>query len=247
MSKRENRGLGRMPAPDDKHLRLFSLTPELMPTNPESLVVGLDWTHSFDNPVQKTGPDGQPEWWVGLDANNLGAVRGGHCVCIPYDIAKDPAWAYLWYNQGADGVCVSTGCSRRQSIANQERYAWLPLFDWAVKNDGLADTNTRADGTTVRAGLECLRTLGAWPTTRKTKWTDPDPNDGIDTYVWARTVVDMHTVTRNPLYQSRGAHPFLNSWGRNYPHVVWVPDETWNELLFKRGGDCGLATDKAAT
>lgn len=37
--------------------------------------IGMRWYSGFDDPTEKNG-----EWWIGDD--DLGRVRGGHCVCI---------------------------------------------------------------------------------------------------------------------------------------------------------------------
>jgi hypothetical protein len=43
----------------------------------QPLVIGVNWYLNFDSPVYKDG-----EWWIGLDANNLGRTRGGHSLCL---------------------------------------------------------------------------------------------------------------------------------------------------------------------
>lgn len=39
------------------------------------VVFGINWYTNFDEPVEKNG-----DWWVGQ--GNLGAVRGGHAICL---------------------------------------------------------------------------------------------------------------------------------------------------------------------
>jgi hypothetical protein len=242
------RGLGRIQAPDDEHIRKYALRPETMPTNPESLVVGIAWSETFDNPVEKKAADGTVEYWAGLDPNNLGAVRGGHCVCLPYDhtLDSDDNWAF--YDQGATGCCVGFGWARRQALANNCRYDGFSLYDWAVQHDDLPDTNDRQSGTTVRAGGECLRVVGAWREDAGGAITGPFVEDGIQEYVWATKPEEMLAVLKNPLYTQRGAVPLVNNWGKYYPHVVWVPMETWSVVLFpadrNNQGDCALVTDR---
>jgi hypothetical protein len=44
------------------------------------VAIGVNWYSDFDRPVSKPSPAGGTEMWIGED--DLGRVRGGHCVCI---------------------------------------------------------------------------------------------------------------------------------------------------------------------
>jgi hypothetical protein len=40
-----------------------------------------------------------------------------------------------------------------------------------------------------------------------------------------------------------GAVPVLNSWGTNYPHRVWMPDDVLARLI-KEDGEVAIPTDR---
>jgi len=40
--------------------------------------IGVNWYTNFDYPQV----DSAGRYWIGKDSNNLGSIRGGHCVCI---------------------------------------------------------------------------------------------------------------------------------------------------------------------
>ena len=40
-----------------------------------------------------------------------------------------------------------------------------------------------------------------------------------------------------------GAVPLLNSWGRGYPHVVWMPDAVFDRMI-REDGEVALVTDR---
>lgn len=43
------------------------------------VTIGVNWYSDFDRPVQKGTT---MEWWIGLKTGSLGAVRGGHSLCV---------------------------------------------------------------------------------------------------------------------------------------------------------------------
>ena len=61
--------------------------------------------------------------------------------------------------------------------------------------------------------------------------------------IWAKTVDDVHGVLKSPANDAAGAVRILNSWGRGYPHRVWMPDATLQRLI-DEDGEVALVTDR---
>jgi hypothetical protein len=56
-------------------------------------------------------------------------------------------------------------------------------------------------------------------------------------------VVEVHSVLGNDRADELAAVPFLNSWGRDYPHRTWMPDEVL-ERLMEEQGEVAIPTDR---
>jgi hypothetical protein len=250
--------LGRRTPTDWRHYEKFPLTAATTPATPTPVAIGVNWYSDFDNPVQKGN-----RYWIGLDAKQLGKVRGGHCVCLePGDqldasgkairLLQDSQSWWDFYDQGKEGACVGFGCSRMMSLLNRKRYDARWLWDWAKSTDEWPETKPGDDeGTSVRAACDVLRSRGHVP------WKDsyakrnyeqrdkeePGAGEGIAANRWARTVDQVHGVLKSPADDRAGAVRILNSWGRGYPHRVWMPDETLQRLI-DEDGEVALITDR---
>jgi len=254
----KQRPLGRLTPPDWRHYEKFALTPATTPDTPTPVAIGVNWYTDFDAPVQKGG-----RYWIGLDSKKLGSVRGGHCVCLePGDqlngantvvrkLQDSQSW-WDFYNQGREGACVGFGCSRMMSLLNRKRYDARWLWDWAKATDDWPETKPGDDqGTSVRAACDILRTRGhvTWKdayANRDFQQRDQEPpnaGEGIMVYRWARTVDEVHAILKSPANDRAGAVRILNSWGRDYPHRVWMPDETLQRLI-DEDGEVALITDR---
>jgi hypothetical protein len=252
------RPLGRLTPTDWRHYEKFPLTAATTPDTPTPVAIGVNWYTDFDTPVQKGG-----RYWIGLDSKKLGSIRGGHCVCLePGDqlnggtavvrkLQDSPSW-WDFYDQGREGACVGFGCSRMMSLLNRKRYDARWLWDWAKATDEWPETKPGDDqGTSVRAACDILRTRGhvAWKDAyadRDFQQRDQEPpasGEGIMVYRWARTVDEVHSVLKSPANDRAGAVRILNSWGRGYPHRVWMPDETLQRLI-DEDGEVALITDR---
>jgi hypothetical protein len=218
--------LGRLIPTTWEHVEKYPLRREMIAAiNPAPVTVGVNWYSAFDKPVKQS--NGQ--WWI--KTNNLGSIRGGHCVCMPH-IDSEPYSYYTFYDQGNEGACVGYGSSRMMGLLNRMRYDAPWLWDRAKEVDEWADTNPGDNnGTSVRAAMDILRTIG------HIQWgkDKPDPQYGIAANRWATNVDDLFSVLQNESYKKVGAIPFFNSWGKYYPRKVWVPCETWQRLLNEEG------------
>lgn len=230
------RALGRREPTDWIHVEKYPLRGLSLVEQPKGvpLVWGVNWHSNFDNPVKFDG-----RWWIGRGP--LGPVRGGHEICTPSQYQNDRLNWYQYYDQGQEGACVGFACSRMMSLLN--RYIFDPkwLYHEAQATDEYDDTPP-GEGTSGRAALDILRTRGHRRVVNGK--TGPEKLEyGISAFRWATTVDEALTALNSPKYLAIGAIPILNSWGKGYPHVVWMAFEKWDTLL-KEGGDCGVATDR---
>jgi hypothetical protein len=171
------RGFGRLPASDDRHLRRFSLTPETMPTEPTPVVFGINWREGWQRGqlVQKDGA-----YWLPPRAK-WGAVAGGHAICSEPPELRDRAEWWQAFDQGNTPRCVDWAISRQQTLRNRRLQAPGHLYPIAQQIDEWPGEDY--EGTSVRAGEEVARTVGMWRR-RAGQDTGPFPEDGISTYRW---------------------------------------------------------------
>lgn len=234
---------------DWEHVEKHPLTAKALAVmKPQPVIVGVNWYSDFDNPQKES--DGK--YWVGKNPSKLGYVRGGHCICMPHLVSADTYGWYDFYNQGAEGACVGFGSSRAMSLLNRKRFNARWLWDLAKLNDEWADTMPGDDnGTSVRAAMDVLRAKGhvPWKTSMTNlSWQERDlltavEGEGISANRWATNIDDLFSVLQNDTYKKLSAIPFLNSWGRDYPHVVWMPCETWDRLM-REEGEFTMISDK---
>lgn len=224
--------LGRRVPKDWKHVEKYPIMAGL-PAKPVPVTVGVNWFTAFDTPMLDTG-----RWWIGRGP--LGAVRGGHCVCLCPDTLTDlPAWR-LFYNQGTEGSCCGFGSSRMMTLLNRVRYDARWLWNQAKVIDEWADTNPGDDnGTSVRAAMDVLRTTGHV----KNGQTTPTVQAGIQANRWAVTVDEVRAALQSPSNDRAGGVCLLNSWGTAYPRRVWMPYETLARLL-DEDGEATVITDR---
>jgi hypothetical protein len=230
-------GLGRRAPTDWRHVERFPVT--AAPAKPVHVpvVFGLNWYTGLDTP-QRRGR----EWWLpGPDA--LGSIRGGHAICSLPEAARDSDGWWTFYNQGQTGACTGFSASRCMSILNRRRYdaVWLwrqaRLTDEWTDNDDLDDLE---QGSSVRAAFEVLRVRGH-ELVRRGRSEAPSRIEGISAYRWATSVDEVRAALG--ARPDRPGVPLLQSWGRSWPHVVWLPDETLERLL-REDGEAGIPSDR---
>lgn len=220
--------LGRRVPSDWKHVEKHPLSaPAAAALPPSPVVFGIPWYHGFDSP-EKIGS----RWFIGR--GDWGSIRGGHAICARPKGIVDPVRFWEFYDQGNEGACVGFGCSRAMSLENRHRYNGFWLYEQAQLIDEYDDTPPE-EGTSVRAGMEILRTKGPAPYRADHQpWTrPPDPAQGISAYKWC-TTTDAVLLALG--LQDQNAVPLLNSWGRySYPHIVYLPIEGVDRLLHEDG------------
>jgi len=218
------------------------------------LVLGVNWYTNFDSPVPVQFGE-ITRYFIGR-TSNLGSIRGGHAICAKVGHLSDPLGWWDFYNQGREGACVGYAGSRMMSLLNRERYFAKWLWDWCKLNDFWADTNPGdANGTSVDTMGQILSRKGhvIWrleykPLDENSQYVardalPPDLGRGLTTYRWAASVDEVRTVLQSPLNDRLQAIPFLNSWGRFYPHITWMP-YTVLERLIRENGDVLVPTDR---
>lgn len=229
--------LGRRIPTTWEHVEKYPLTLSTAPDKPVPVTIGVNWYNAFDNPAK----DADGKWWAGKDPNNLGTIRGGHCVAIPHNYKRDTLRMWKTFDQGSEGACVGFGSSRMMTLLNNRRM-YDPFWLWGEAKEIDEWTETKRgdnNGTSVRAAMDVLRTVGH----KRLKAKNPTLADGIDANRWATNIDDLFSVLQNKEYEQLAAIPFMNSWGETYPHIVWVPCETWQRLLTE-DGEATMITDK---
>ena len=227
--------LGRKVPSDFEHVAKYPLTAAVTPDRPSPVVLGINWYLAFESPQKRS--DGR--YWLPAATANLGPVLGGHAICVKPGVLTDPVEWWDFYDQ-IGGSCVGYSESRAMSLVNRTRYGGLWLYETAQDHDEWPGSDY--EGTSVRAGFEVLRTIGHRRLLRGIL-QEERPGDGISAYRWARSVDEVHAAIKMPLADSLGAVPLLQSWGRSYPHIVWLPDSTLDRLLVE-DGEAGLITDR---
>lgn len=229
--------LGRRPPSDWAHVDSYPLAePRRMGvTTPTPIVIGVNWYEEFDHPT-KTADGVHTAYWIARDGR-LTSVRGGHCVCLRPKSVEDATSWHEFYDQGAEGACVGFGISRMASLLNRKRYDARWLYHEAQKVDEWPGEDY--DGTSVRAGLDVLRTRGH-RVMRSGKAMPESPAEGIAANRWITSIDDALAVLGTP---GRDYVDVLNSWGKSYPHVVRMPT-TVLERLWREDGEMAVVTDR---
>lgn len=239
--------LGRLTPTDFDHVAAKPLKELAGPDAPVDIPVsiGTNWYTGFDTPVQLS--DGS---WHLPDAakGSLGTVRGGHCTVLApmgyFKYASLALRALLWkfYNQGQEGACEGFGHSHAQSILRAGvTFDAFWLYDMGRKLEG---TYPSGEGTTNKAVCEVLETTGERVQDGGSVCTrevhDEPPEPAISTFRWATTAEEVCNALGRP---NALAVPLLNSWGEDYPEVVWLPVDTLDRLL-QEEGEADVVTDR---
>ncbi len=226
----------RIVPPDDRHLEKFPLRalPRRLPKH-APVVWGVNWYAAFDRPERHR--DGR--YWVASGGGDLGRLRGGHAIASPPDGADDSKAWRIFYDQGFEGACVGFSVCRAATWLNRSRYDARHVYREAQKIDYWAGEDY--EGTSVRAGLEILRTAGPRRVVGSRVYAE-NPAHGIDSYWWAADVDEI--LSHFGSYAERvGAIPWKNSWGLDYPSTVWVPAEVAQRLI-DEDGEIGVLVDR---
>ncbi|WP_190812696.1 hypothetical protein [Saccharopolyspora pogona] len=244
----DDQRLGRFLPDDWRHVEQYPLTAASRPAE-VPVVIGINWYTEFDRP--QAAQDGVP--FVAREgAKSLTRIRGGHAVCLEPGGEPDREEWWKFYNQGSEGACVGFAWTRCMTILNDELYTAWWLWDRGKERDQWPETNPGdSNGTSCRAAAEVLASAGHvdWENsyanddnTERARYV-ADAADGIKVFRWAASVDDVHAVLGNARADELGALPILNSWGTDYPHRVWMPDEVLDRLM-REDGEIAVPTDR---
>lgn len=233
-------GLGYKKPKDRAHIERHPLSTLVdIPRVPMSM--GIDWYSNFDSP-EPVQFGSITRYFVGR--GSLGRIRGGHCVCIKSGNYSDRLGWWDFYDQGDEGACVGFGNSRMMTLLNRTRYNARWLWDESKIVDEWNDTNPGDDnGTSVHAAAQILNQQGLvkWDSSMANlSWQERDQligdmSAGISVYRWANSVDEIRSVLQSPLNDQLQAIPFLNSWGRYYPHITWMGYDIVEKLIRDEG------------
>lgn len=214
------RKLDRLVPPDWDHYSKYPFAATEV-TGPLPVVVAFNWYTNFDHPVK----DSQGRYWIGK--GDLGSIRGGHCTGLRIGQRTDLAAWWTFYDQGQEGACVGFGCTREQTLVYRYRFDAPWLYHEAQKIGGYVGQ----EGAYLRDGLKVLATEGH----KRLAQPAPELKYGIKSYSWASSAEEVLTALGNKVASGLNAVPILNSWGRDYPHVVYMPAETLDRMLSEDG------------
>jgi hypothetical protein len=242
----EDRRLDALRPSDERHLEGYPMGALAAEERPEDVpvVVGIPWLASFDDPVPMR-ERGRTIYVVKM-ASNLGAERGGHCICLePASISDAVSW-WEFYDQGQQGACVGFGWSRAMSLLNRKRYDARWLYLEAQRGDEwpggeYPGATPVYGGTSVRAGADVLRAQGH-RIMRGGKSLGPDATQGISANRWLAHAQEVLEALGTPTLDYVEV---LNSWGRQgYPHRVRFDAAVIDYVLANTWGEATAPTDR---
>jgi hypothetical protein len=229
--------LGRNIPRNFDHVEKYPLTLDLIQKLENVPVpLGINWYSGFDFPNQDS--DGR---YI-LPEKRLGSIRGGHNICAVHKDAVLNAGEWVFYNQRNEGACVGFAHARAMSLltGNKEFDAFW-LYDDARRAEGAYPDQ---EGSTNDGGCKALKLWGAHyeegkRTCTRTPWDEWEHKKAkaLYGYHWA---VDWEGVLAALGYQE-GPVPLVNSWGKVYPEIVWLPDKT-GERLMRESGEASVFT-----
>lgn len=235
------RALGRLKPPDWQHVEKYPLTALAADQRPAHVPVsiGVNWYTAFDSPIEQ--PDGSYRLPDVAKGEQLGTVRGGHCVCLRPPALSDPDGCWQRYNQGQEGACEGFGHARVFSLLYGGLFDAFWLYDDARRAEG---TFPSGEGSTNRAVLQALVKWGVHTShdpSQRDPWRTNAPGRFpiVKTYRWATTATDVLAV----LGATAGDAILLNSWGTEYPRQVLLPGATLDRLL-REEGEADVITEK---
>ena len=251
--------LGRRAPTDWRHYEKFPLTAATTPTTPTPVAIGVNWYEDFDKPVQKGS-----RYWIGLNPKQLGK-RPRRALRLPR--ARRPARRQRRDRPPAAGQPELVGLLRPGPRGRVRRLRLLahdePAQPQALRRPlavglGQVDRRVGRDQPRRRRGHERARRV-RHPARARPRAVEGRPSRGAATSSATRRSprpARASPSTGGPRPSTRsttssrarpttraGAVRILNSWGRGYPHRVWMPDETLQRLI-DEDGEVALVTDR---
>lgn len=214
---------------DWRHVERYGATLETLPAKPTPVIFGVNWYRNFYFPQKD---EGTGKLWIGR--GDLGRVMGGHAICSRPSALKDSKAWWEFYDQGQEGACVGFASSRAMTLLNRIRYGAHWLYKEAQLIDEWPETPPE-EGTSVRAAIDVLRDKGHARMWGGLIRLPADRKHGVEANRWCKTVDEVIACLMSPEYYDIGGIPLLNSWGKDYPHEVWIPLDVVQRLLNEYG------------
>jgi hypothetical protein len=228
-------GFGRRVPATWRHVERYPLSaapePERFRRTP--VVLGINWYSAFDRPEQ----DEHGRWWIGRGP--FGTHVGGHAILADHGQLPDREPWYVFYNQGRQGACVGYSFSRALTQLHRALFDAVHLWNRAKATDEWGDTNPGDNnGTSLVAAAKILHGEGPVLWSRSAE-ASPSPHLGVGEYRWAESAGEVLAALE--LSAEFGGVPLLNSWGEDYPRVVWLALGALERLLAEDGEACVLS------
>ena len=225
--------LGRREPSDWRHVELYPMRALAAAEQPRSqaVVLGTNWYASMMRPYLKLNN----EWWFRED--NLGRNLGGHATCLRPDRVTDYGTWWEFYHQKDRNACVGFACARSRSLVERRRYDANWIYDRALEIDEWPGEDD--EGTSLRAGFQVMKNTGV----RRANTGAISQDESISAYRWLRSVDEIRAVLDSPSNDARQAVRLMSSWGRDFPHFIWLP-YTLLERLLNEDGEAATGTPR---
>lgn len=90
------------------------------------VVFGINWYSAFDQPLWVDIGKGGKRWWIGLDTNSLGYIRGGHAICC-FGARDDIEAVALVNNWGHDYPIVYMPYKTLERVLREDAECLMPI------------------------------------------------------------------------------------------------------------------------
>lgn len=90
------------------------------------VVLGINWYSNFDHPIWTDIGAGGSRWWIGLDSQNLGYIRGGHAICC-FGARDDIQAVTLVNNWGPDYPIVYMPYKTLERVIKEDGECLMPV------------------------------------------------------------------------------------------------------------------------
>lgn len=220
---------------DWKHVSKYRLTASPVAVEdlpPLPVIMGTNWYRWMSNPVYDASDN---RYWIGrgLQPDRWGVALGGHAYVLKPSSVRDYTSWWDWYDQGEEGKCVGFASARAMTLIDRVRVDPHGIYHAAQAIDEWPETPPE-EGTSVRAAIDVLRTVGAAPV-RGGKVGVTTLKHGVSANRWAVSVEEVYSVLKSPYLERQGVVALLNSWGRYYSHITYVQAEHFVRLLDEWG------------
>lgn len=232
-------GLGRLPAPDRRHVQLFGYTPQAAPP-PGSVEKVFAYPHNLIGPYDQ----GDRQACVGYSLSWLCSIFNGRSY-DPVALWQEAKKKDGFPNPGANrGTLVRSGCD----VLRLEGH-WRVVAGKAAKKPDLAEGISSnlwastinevraafAEGQPVTLGVDWFSGYDDPVTKGNERWIDPAKRGSLE---------GGHAITAIGCSDRRQAVLLLNSWGSSWA-PTWFPYTELHWQLTARGGEAVLVTDRS--